>query len=275
MNVSDVNITRCHRLYQTSTNGDRNIIVYFQDIKDRDLVWMNRFKLQGSKIFISEHFPPEIEDRRKPFYPVIKQAKKIPEFKDKIHLAGDSLYVNRKKYTVENIRDLPKAINPTTLAENHFADILGFFTEFTPLSNFFRCNLTVDGILFNCVEQAYSYFMCIRFGDTMTANEILASKVPLEQKRLTRKIKGFDEAVWQQEQDDVMRAALFAKFSQNENLKDYLLKTEGKRLAEASKNKYWGIGFPLGHDNVPRDDTWQGRNKLGELLESVREQLSC
>lgn len=65
---------------------------------------------------------------------------------------------------------------------------------------------------------------------------------------------------WELIKVDVMRKAVFAKFSQNENLKNLLLLTGEKKIIEDSpRDKFWGIG---GKGN--------GHNHLGKILMEVR-----
>ena len=61
--------------------------------------------------------------------------------------------------------------------------------------------------------------------------------------------------------DVVMKNGLILKFHQNNNIKQKLLKTKGKITAEI-KDSYWGIGKDR-----------KGRNRLGEILEDVRNEL--
>ena len=65
---------------------------------------------------------------------------------------------------------------------------------------------------------------------------------------------------WEKVKDDVMRKALYAKFSQNKDIKNILVSTDNTKLIENSPNDYyWGCGF----DN-------SGLNRLGVLLMELR-----
>ncbi len=61
-----------------------------------------------------------------------------------------------------------------------------------------------------------------------------------------------------------------AKFSQNTDLKQYLLATSTTTLAEASLDPTWGIGLSLRNPNKMDKNKWSGKNWLGNLLMSVR-----
>jgi len=61
--------------------------------------------------------------------------------------------------------------------------------------------------------------------------------------------------------DTVMKNGLILKFNQNPKLRNKLINTKGKIEVEMN-NPYWGIG-----------KNKNGKNKLGLLLEQVREEL--
>jgi N-glycosidase YbiA len=61
--------------------------------------------------------------------------------------------------------------------------------------------------------------------------------------------------------DIVMKNGLLLKFNQNSNLKQKLLNINGKIEADID-DEYWGLG-----------KTGKGKNKLGLLLEEVRDEL--
>lgn len=68
---------------------------------------------------------------------------------------------------------------------------------------------------------------------------------------------------WEQVKDDVMRYAVLQKFSQNSEAKELLLSTGNRVLVEHTKNDaYWADG-----------GDGSGKNRLGEILMEVREQL--
>ena len=69
---------------------------------------------------------------------------------------------------------------------------------------------------------------------------------------------------WEQVKDDIMRKAVYAKFSQNKEIRDVLISTGKETIIEKTTNDYyWGCG---------KDGS--GKNKLGIILMEVREELS-
>ena len=72
-----------------------------------------------------------------------------------------------------------------------------------------------------------------------------------------------------------MTHILKAKFCQVEKAKQLLISTGKKRLGEANPSKnasYWATGFGKGSPNALNTAAW-GKNKLGEILETVRNSL--
>ena len=61
-----------------------------------------------------------------------------------------------------------------------------------------------------------------------------------------------------------------AKFFQNSDLRDYLLGTGDKRIAECCSDKLWGNGIPLHDENCIDPSKWQQQGLLGEILENIR-----
>ena len=74
---------------------------------------------------------------------------------------------------------------------------------------------------------------------------------------------------------DIMKDILISKFTQHPDLKDLLLKTGTKKLAEANaRDNYFAIGLPITHPDVLDTTKWsENGNKLGEILMELRHEL--
>jgi ribA/ribD-fused uncharacterized protein len=71
-----------------------------------------------------------------------------------------------------------------------------------------------------------------------------------------------------------MVEALRAKFSQNQNLKDYLVATGDAILVEAApRDRLWGIGMGENNPDIADQNKWNGRNLLGKALMQVRDEF--
>jgi hypothetical protein len=143
-----------------------------------------------------------------------------------------------------------------------------------PLSQWYLSNFSVEGMVFNCAEQFMMHRKAILFGDTATASAILATRKPAEQKRLGRLVSGFDVAIWGRNCVQIVTTGNVAKFSQNEELKKYLLGTGDDILAEANpQDPIWGIALAETNPDAKDPEKWRGKNLLGNILMDVRNQL--
>ena len=142
------------------------------------------------------------------------------------------------------------------------------------MSNFYNTEFeNVEGIIFNCSEQYFMYHKCLIFDSDnhKLLKKILIEKSAMNIKKYGRKVKNFDENVWNEKRYDIMLNALKLKFEQNEIIKEKLLKTKPKILYEASKyDKIWGIGF-YANDAVNKNKNNFGLNLLGKALMEVRD----
>jgi ribA/ribD-fused uncharacterized protein len=149
-----------------------------------------------------------------------------------------------------------------------------FFTEASPFSQWHRCQFVVDGVTFNCAEQFMMHGKAMLFGDTATAADILAADHPRTQKALGRKVKPFDNVLWERERMNIVKAGNRAKFTQNAELLATLLATKGTTLVEASPfDKIWGIGLGANDPRARDPKQWKGKNLLGYALTELREEL--
>lgn len=69
-----------------------------------------------------------------------------------------------------------------------------------------------------------------------------------------------------------MQEILYLKFTQNEDLCQFLLATGEKSLHEATNSSYWAIGVEL-YSKALENRTWAGQNTLGHLLMDLRQNL--
>lgn len=114
------------------------------------------------------------------------------------------------------------------------------------------------------------------FGDLEIEQQILATAIPKEHKRLGRAVRGFDESVWNEARCEIVRTANIAKFSQNAELKRLLLGTGDREFVEASPfDKIWGIGLAANKPAAYDRAKWKGLNLLGNILNNVRLMLAA
>ncbi|HAO5826056.1 TPA: NADAR family protein [Listeria monocytogenes] len=141
-------------------------------------------------------------------------------------------------------------------------------------SQWWICSFKVDGVEYNCAEQFMMAEKAKLFNDMEMREKILAAKHPKQAKDFGRLIRGFQEDIWLKNRFNIVMRANQAKFSQNEELKKFLMQTKKRILVEASPvDKIWGIGMAADNKNVENPLYWKGLNLLCFALMAVRDKL--
>lgn len=128
-------------------------------------------------------------------------------------------------------------------------------------SNFSHHDFEVDGKRWMTSEH---FFQAQKFIGTEYVEKIRLLDNPMKAAEMGRDRRLPLREDWEQVKDDIMRKAVFEKFSQNEEIKMILLSTGKEDIVENTSNDYyWGCG---------KDGS--GKNMLGKILMDVREKLS-
>ncbi len=113
------------------------------------------------------------------------------------------------------------------------------------------------------------------FDDDAIGERILADESPGIAKQLGRNVRGFSTEIWQEHRIDVVLRGTIAKFQQHPRLREYLLHTGDRILAEASPvDEIWGIGCAAGDARSEDPFLWTGLNLLGFTLMEARTHLA-
>ena len=134
---------------------------------------------------------------------------------------------------------------------------------------------TLTGIRFDCGRvKGCCIQRRVHFAEHEVADSIYAMDDPKDQKFRAKKLANFNATSWDDQSEDILMNALRSKFSQNEELKKFLLATGTTTIGEASAHdtKY-GIGLSLRNPNAMNTDRWRGENLLGVSLMKVRDEL--
>ncbi|MBX7221738.1 MAG: NADAR family protein [Blastocatellia bacterium] len=132
--------------------------------------------------------------------------------------------------------------------------------EYGFMSNFAPYPFTLKGKTWPTSEH---YFQAQKFPDTEYEEEIRMTQSPMIAARMGRSRKHPLRKNWESIKDDIMREAVWAKFTQHPQLAEKLLATGEAKLIEHTKNdRYWADGG---------DGT--GKNMLGIILMELREKL--
>ncbi|MGK0387838.1 MAG: ribA/ribD-fused uncharacterized protein [Maribacter sp.] len=129
---------------------------------------------------------------------------------------------------------------------------------------------TVDGKTYLSAEHWMMVGKAKLFDVTMV-DKVLSASSPDLAKKLGRQIKNFDSKLWNEEKYEIVKQGNIHKFSQNEEIKTFLLRTNDRILVEASPyDKIWGIGMSQNNDNSSNPALWKGENLLGFALMEAR-----
>jgi ribA/ribD-fused uncharacterized protein len=127
-------------------------------------------------------------------------------------------------------------------------------------SNFFHAPILIDGKVWPTSEH---YFQAMKFSgiDEEYAERIRLSPKPGKAFFMGRRKQARED--WGEVKNEVMKNALRAKFTQHQELRQELLKTDnGNIIQRCGHDKYWGDGYPD-----------KGENMLGKLLMEIREEI--
>ena len=141
--------------------------------------------------------------------------------------------------------------------------VINFYStkdDYGCFSNFAAYPFRIDGKTWKTSEH---YFQAQKFAGTEHEEELRLVASPMVVARMGRSRQRPLRKDWEITKDDIMREALRAKFTQNEELKKILLETGDAHLVEHTTNdRYWGDG-----------GDGSGKNMLGKLLMELRDEL--
>lgn len=142
------------------------------------------------------------------------------------------------------------------------------------LSPWFERKFQADGVTYSLVEQYIVAQKAMLFGDRANLRKIRVNTDPKDLRVISLRIQGVDNAVWQKFSHSISCTGNFLKFSQNPDMKAYLLGTGDATLVEASPyDRTGGIGLDRLDEDATHPDRWLGRNLFGYALMQVREKL--
>jgi ribA/ribD-fused uncharacterized protein len=143
------------------------------------------------------------------------------------------------------------------------------------LSQWWPAPFTVDGKVYPTAEHWMMAAKARLFGDPEAEHRILGAGGPAQAKKEGRRVRGFDEAVWERERFGIVVEGSVHKFAAHEELWSYLRGTGERVLVEASPlDRVWGIGLAATDEGASDPERWRGLNLLGFALMEARSRLS-
>lgn len=138
-----------------------------------------------------------------------------------------------------------------------------------PLSPKYPMLITVDGTDFCSCEHLLQYCKALSARDLSAARRIGSTLRIADALRVP--IARFDIHTWRRHEERAMRMACIAKLKQHPSALALLKSTHTKQLVYASPSDvYFGCGLSINSDNVFFKQYWRGHNKLGVILDSLR-----
>ena len=142
------------------------------------------------------------------------------------------------------------------------------------LSQWWLADFVVNGVTYRSAEHWMMAEKARLFADEGTLTRILAAKSPADAKKLGREIQGFVPEAWEANKVEIVRTGNQHKFSQHQELRQFLLSTGDQVLVEASPvDAIWGIGLAADSPDAANPARWRGPNLLGFALMHVRDYL--
>jgi ribA/ribD-fused uncharacterized protein len=143
-------------------------------------------------------------------------------------------------------------------------------------SQWWEAPFVIEGRTYFTAEHWMMASKASLFGDMEIMEKILETPSPANVKKLGRKVKNFDPAIWEKHKYSIVVTGNVQKFAQHPALKSFLLNTGDKVLVEASPmDAIWGIGMSVEHPTVNDPSSWRGENLLGYALMEARDQLAA
>lgn len=254
------------------TGKARPILCKFTKEKTRNDIYAIRTALNDTeattKVYLNDDLPQLINERRSKFRIISKLAKmqKIP-----VSYQNSQITVNNITYTHRNMDCLPNGVRLEDAKIVKVQGGLAFHSEHAWLSNFYPCQIEIQGLTFSSAEQAFQYTRAIRLKDTHLANMILRSRKAKEAKLLSHG-NTTTTPEWDNDRFDVMRHVVTQKFTQNYELGGRLVSTGQQTLIEATIDGFWGANASITSKSI-KDGSWMGANFLGKILMEVRNEL--
>ena len=272
-NASKTSIECVERLGKYNPLRAHPVKVRFGNKTDVDHVLKQRKKLPKD-VFVDKEYSKATEHERRLLRPIIKAARRLEKYKGLCRLDGPQLVIDGKYYNRDNLYTLPDDLDTTTLCSKTNEEVLAFFGELHPFSNFHQCSFSLEGNTFQSSEQYIQWKKACFFGDITAQERLLNSEDALECKNITRDIRDFNRANWNSSAKEQCSEGIKQKFLQNPHLMQLLTATGEKTIVESSYDDIWGTGLPLSDPDCLTKSKWKSIGILGRTLMNICELLS-
>ena len=105
---------------------------------------------------------------------------------------GARFILDGKTYTKDNLHKLPEKISSYNVSTKTNDNVVGFFGELSPFSNFHPSHFVHNDQAYHCMKQLTQHEKAKLFGDSEASNKILKAKSGLECKQIAYDIENYD-----------------------------------------------------------------------------------
>ena len=152
--------------------------------------------------------------------------------------------------------------------------VIPFRADSNPLSNFFKCSITLDDRVFQSSEHAFQFTKAMFLKSDNLAESIYSASSPHEAKTIAAQLISHNNmADWLKINVDVMRKILRAKWNCSGRFRQTLMSTSGMTIAEATSDMFWGVGVAPNLALHTKPNKFLGRNQLGRSLMELRDTI--
>ena len=143
------------------------------------------------------------------------------------------------------------------------------------LSQWYESKFEVNGIKYHTAEHYMMAEKALLFEDKQIYEQIITSAKSGKVKELGRRVRNFNQGIWEENRFEIVVRGNFYKFRQNKELSRFLKNTNDRVLVEASPvDGIWGIGLAQNDENAKIPYFWNGLNLLGYALMETRDLLN-
>ena len=140
---------------------------------------------------MDKEYSKATEHERRLLRPIIKAARRLENYKGLCRLDGSQLVIDGKRYNRDNLHTLPDDLDSTKLCSKTNEEVLAFFGELHPFSNFYQSSFSLEGNIFHSSEQFIQWKKACFFGDIAAQERLLNSEDALECKKYRKRYKRF------------------------------------------------------------------------------------
>ena len=142
--AQEIGIRRCKRMGRFNEETTRPRPISLELVHRQDVLYLLENKKRLNKgIYLDKEYTQDVERKRKILRPILQAAKNKPKYKTKSRMEDDKVVIKGKHYGLNNLDELPSDLEAFKVTSRESQDIIGFYGELNPLSNFHPAEFTM------------------------------------------------------------------------------------------------------------------------------------